>query len=544
MTISTAFHAPTMAPSKRGKWRMTVAAIALACATLFVAPFAPAYAAQDAKTLTMVLTTEPPTLVPITNVATSILSVSAKVTEGLLEYDNDLNPHPLLATSWNKSADGLTYTFKLREGVKWHDGKPFTSADVAFSINLLKKVHPRGRATFANVSSIDTPDKYTVILHLAKPAPYLLKALASTETPIVPKHIYEGTDPASNPNGNAPIGTGPFKFKEWSRGNYIVLVRNDDYWGKPDPKVDKLIIKFIPDAAARSIAFETGAVDFGYRTPVALSDVARLKQSPKLKVDTKGASYSYNVTRLEFNLDNKYFKDHRVREAVARAINREIIVKTIHYGLATITYSPIAPGLKEFNDPTPSPYTYNPKAAAKLLDEAGYKPTNGRIRFNVTLDYNPITTEGRRLAEYIRAALRQIGIGVELRSQDISAFVKRIYTDRDFDFTVNGASDLFDPTVGVQRLYLSTNFKKGVPFSNSTHYSNPEVDKLLNDAATENDPKTRVEDFRKFQQIVGKDIPDLNLVSPTFLTLYNVRVHNLTDTADGAEGNLAKVSIK
>ncbi len=527
----------------RAQWRSSAGALLLMGATLMLPLTLPAGASEPNKTITMVLATEPPTLVPVTNVATTALGVGGKVTEGLLEYDNALTPRPLLATGWDVSPDGLTYTFKLREGVKWHDGKPFTADDVAFSINLLKKVHPRGKSTFANVASIDTPDPHTVVLHLSKPAPYLLKALAPAETPIVPRHIYEGTDAASNPNGNAPIGTGPFRFKEWSRGNYIAYERNPDYWNKDQPKVNQLIVKFIPDASGRSIALESGGVDFGYRTPVSLSDVERLKANPNLKFDTNGANYSHNVTRLEFNLDNEYFKDKRVREAVAKALNRDVIVKTIHYGLAEPTFSPIAPGLKEFHDPTPSPYTYDPKAAARILDEAGYAPKDGRTRFTVTLDYNPITTEGRRLAEYIRASLQRIGIGVDLRSQDISSFVKRIYTDRDFAFTVNGASNLFDPTVGVQRLYLSDNFQKGLPFSNSTHYSNPKVDELLKQAAVENDPAKRKELFNQFQQIVGEDIPDLNLVSPTFLTLYNTRITRLTDTADGAEGTLANVGV-
>jgi peptide/nickel transport system substrate-binding protein len=512
-------------------------AVALFCISSGLAP-------ARAETATMLLATEPPTLVSLTNVATTALAVSGKVTEGLLEYEDDLTPKPLLATSWSISPDGKEYTFKLRDGVRWHDGKPFTAADVAFSINLLKQVHPRGRSTFANVTAVETPDPQTVVIKLSQPAPYLIKAFASTETPIVPKHIYEGTDAASNPNGNAPIGTGPFKFKEWQRGNYIVYERNPDYWGKPDPKIDQLVVKFIPDAAARSIAFESGSVDFGYRTPVALSDLDRLKALPNLKFETRGASYSFNVTRLEFNLDNKYFKDKRVREAIARSIDRNVIVNTVHYGYATITYSPIAPGLKEFHDPSPSPYAYDLKEAARLLDEAGLKPTDGRTRFRLTLDFNPITTEGRRLAEYIRASLARIGIAVDLRAQDISAFVKRLYTDRDFDFAVNGASDLFDPTVGVQRLYWSKSFVKGVPFSNATHYANPEVDRLLEQAAVESDPKTRVELFKKFQEIIANDIPDLNLVSPTYLTLHNVRIHDLVTTADGAEGNLAHVYVK
>ncbi len=515
-------------------------ALALALAALSGGGFAPAHA----QSVTMVQASEPPTLVSLTNSATTTLAVSAKVTEGLLEYDEDLNPKPLLATAWSISPDGKVYSFTLREGVKWHDGKPFTAEDVVFSLNLLKKVHPRGRSTFANISSIAAPDARSVVITLSQPAAYLIRAFASTETPIVPKHIYEGSEAAANPNGNAPIGTGPFKFKEWQRGNYILYERNPDYWGKPEPGISQLVVKIIPDAAARSIAFESGSVDFGYRTPVALSDLDRLKKLPNLRFETRGASYSFNVTRLEFNLDNPYFKDKRVRQAVAHAIDRKVILNTIHYGYGTITHSPIAPGLKAFHDPTPSPYAYDLKAAAKLLDDAGFKPSDGKTRFRLTLDFNPITTESRRLAEYIRAALSRIGIAVDLRAQDISVFVKRIYTDRDFDFVVNGASNLFDPSIGVQRLYWSKSFLKGVPFSNATHYANPEVDRLLEHAAGENDPKIRIELFRKFQNIVAEEIPDLNLISPSFLTLHNTRIHDLVTSADGVEGNLARLKVK
>lgn len=520
-----------------------VAASAATAATTAAVPGAPSAQPVRGGTLTLLLNYEPPTLVSLANVATPALSVSAKVTEGLLAYGYDLTPRPQLATAWQVSADGKQYTFQLRRGVKWHDGKDFTAADVAFSIQLLKKVHPRGSSTFANVTEVRTPDPYTAVVVLSRPAPYLIKALAATESPIVPKHLYEHADPVSNPYNGAPVGTGPYRFKEWVRGSHIVYERNPDYWDKPKPYVDRLVVKFIPDPAARAIAFETGAVDLGYRTPVPLSDLARLKTVPSLVFETKGNSYSFNVTRLEFNLDNPYFKNLKVRQAVAQAVNRDVVLKTVYYGYGTRTASPIAPGLSAFHDGAPTPYPFDIQAANRLLDEAGYARQGSAPRFRVTLDYNPIGEDGKRLADYLRSALGRVGIEVAIRSQDLPAFVKRIYTDRDFDFTVNGASNLFDPTVGVQRLYWSKNFKKGVPFSNGTHYANAEVDKLLEEAAVENEPARRVTLFRQFQQIVGREVPDLNLVSPQFITIANKRVHDHSLTADGVESNLADVYL-
>ncbi len=492
-------------------------------------------------TLTFIQNSEPQTLVALTTVATPALTVSAKVTEGLLEYDYDINPRPALAIEWSISPDGRVYTFKLRPNVKFHDGKPFTSADVAYSIQLLKTVHPRGRNTFANVTEVKTPDPLTAIIELSKPAPFLIKALTAAEAPMMPRHIYEGTDPLANQNGNAPIGTGPYRFKEWARGSHIVYERNPDYWQPDLPRVDRIVYKILPDTGARSIAFENGSGDLGYRTPVALADLDRLKKVPHLVFETKGTSYSYNVSCLQFNLDSEYFKHLKVRQAVAHAIDRALLIKTVAYGYGTVCYSPIAPGLKAFHDPAPSPYGLDLKKAEALLDEAGYPRGDNKIRFRVPLDYNPIGDESRRASEFLRAALGRIGIGVDVRAADASAFVKRIYTDRAFDFTYNGHSNLFDPTVGVQRIYWSKNFKKGVPFSNGSHYDNPKVDALLEGAAVEIDPVKRKQMFFDFQKIVAQEIPDIPLYSPLYLTIKNKRVHDESLTADGVEANMAQV---
>jgi peptide/nickel transport system substrate-binding protein len=492
-------------------------------------------------TLTFLQTSEPQTLVALTTVGTPSLTNSAKVTEGLLEYDYDINPKPQLATEWSISPDGKTYTFKLRPNVKFHDGRPFTSADVAYSIELLKTVHPRGRNTFANVVEVKTPDPLTAVIELNKPAPYLIKALTAAESPMMPRHIYEGTDPLTNQNGNAPIGTGPYKFKEWVRGSYVIFEPNPDYWDKGLPRIDRMVCKFVPDPGARSIAFENGSGDIGYRTPVALADLDRLKKLPNLVFETDGTSYSYNVQLLQFNLDSQFFKNLKVRQAVAHAIDRAALLKVVAYGYGVISYSPIAPGLKEFHDPTPSPYKLDLKRAEELLDEAGFKRGADKIRFKVPMDYNPIGDDGRRTCEFLRAALARIGIAVEVRSQDISAFAKRVYTDRDFDFTYNGHSNLFDPTVGVQRIYWSKNFKKGVPFSNGSNYNNPKVDALLEGAAVENDPVKRKAMFFEFQKIVGEELPDISLYQPLFLTIKNKRVHDDSMTADGVESNMSQV---
>ena len=146
----------------------------------------------------------------------------------------------------------------------WHDGAPFTSADVAWSLmNVWKTLHGRGRATYANVERADTPDARTVVLHLSQPSPAIMNALAAAESQVLPRHRYEGTDVLTNPLNNAPVGTGPFRFKEWRRGSAVVVERNPDYWDAGKPYLDAIVMRFIPDGAGRSAALETGEALLG-----------------------------------------------------------------------------------------------------------------------------------------------------------------------------------------------------------------------------------------------------------------------------------------
>ncbi|ALL70250.1 Oligopeptide ABC transporter, periplasmic oligopeptide-binding protein OppA (plasmid) [Paraburkholderia caribensis MBA4] len=494
-------------------------------------------------TLNFVVTPEPTALVDLATTATNVLKVSPKVVEGLLDYDFRLQPKPSLATSWEVSDDSRKFIFHLRHGVKWHDGKPFTSADVAYSIQTLRQVHPRAKTTFANVTDIAMPDPYTVVITLSKPAPWLLKAFSSSETPIVPKHIYDNTDVLGNPADNAPIGTGPFRFVKWVRGSYIEYERNNDYWDTGKPYLDRIVVKVISDPAARTVAFEDGSVDLSGDSPVPLSDVQRLKGDPKLALETRGYEFQAGVARIEFNLDNPALKNLNVRQAIASALDREVIRKVIYYGYATPLASPIIPS-SPYYDPTPTPYPFNVERANALLDEAGYPRKADGTRFALTVDPLPIGDLPTRTAAYVKSALARVGITVTVRSQDLSAYLKRIYTDRDFDFSINGMSNLFDPVAGVARLYTTSNFRRGVPFTNGSHYSNPEIDQLFTQVAEETDETKRKQFFSQIQRILERDLPDINLVSPQYLTIYSRTVHNHTISPDGVSASFADVWLQ
>lgn len=488
--------------------------------------------AQEPKrggTLRFVMKYEPPTLAAINN--TSTPTTSAKIFDGLVTYDFDLNPKPQLATSWSASPDGLRYTFKLRDGVVWHDGKPFTSADVAFSILRLKAGHPRGRGTFANVTEVQTPDPLTAIVVLSKPAPYLMVALGPSESPMVPKHLYEGVEVATPPGPPLLVGTGPFVLKEWVRGSHALLERNPNYWDKPKPYLDRVIIRFMPDAAARAAAFEAGDLDLGGSAPVPLADLPRYQNHQRLVVDTRNFAYTGAQHQIFFNLETPVLKNKKVREAIAHAIDINQIVETVFYGQAAVSPSPISVALTPFYDPTVKARPFDVTLANRRLDEAGHPRGTGGNRFQLRLLINPFID--LRLADFLRQNLRRVGIDAVVQNLEFAAYVKAVYTDRAFDMTVESLTNVFDPTVGVQRGYWSKNFRVGLPFSNSARYESPEADRLLEAAAVEIDTAKRKALFNDFQRLVHNDIPAVNLISPYEVIIANRRLRNY---AVGAEG--------
>ncbi|WP_321911172.1 ABC transporter substrate-binding protein [Paraburkholderia sp. J11-2] len=492
-------------------------------------------------TLTYAVQQEPPGLVSLLDTNTVIRNISAKISEGLLRYDAQFRPQPLLAVRWSVSDDGLRYTFALRPDVRWHDGQPFTSNDVRFSVLTQKRLGPRGRITLANVSRVDTPDALTAILVLDKPTPYLLKALASAELPIVPQHRYGEGDPATNPNVLAPVGTGPFVFDKWVRGTYISLKRNPDYWRKGAPHLDHVVYRITPDQGAISAALETGEVDAA--TNVALADLPRLASLPHLRVDDSYDAYLNNAAFLEFNLDNPVFANADVRRAIAHAVDRNFLRDHVFYGRSQVVNSPVPPVLADYYDDSTFAYSYDVAKANALLDAAGQKRGADGQRFTVKINY--ITgSDFRRSAEYLRAALSRVGIRATILDGDLPTYLRRAYTARDFDLNINGLGRLYDPTVGVQRIYWGDGVTHPLIWINASHYQSPEVDALFKAAAVEQNDARRAANFKQIQQIVGRDLPVLPLVTvPSAVQVYNRRVHNLNNSIDLTAGDLSDAWI-
>ncbi|EJN09435.1 ABC transporter substrate-binding protein [Herbaspirillum sp. YR522] len=492
-----------------------------------------AQAATPGGTLTAILQPEPVILTSALNTASPTGFFSANVFDGLVEYDNDFKLRPALAERWEVSKDSKTLTFHLRHGVKWHDGKPFTSADVKWTLeNVWKKIHPRNQIIFSKVSSTDTPDEHTVVIHFSEPSLAVLSSLNSNGAQVLPKHLYEGTDILNNPYNNKPVGTGPFVFKQWSRGNYITLERNPDYWDRGKPYLDRIVFKIVPDAGARAAALEKGEVQYAPFSPVPLKDAERLAKLPALKLETRGYDWISPWLFVDVNLDKPYFKDVRVRQALAYAIDRDAFNKVVWYGFGKPATSPVVSTLKQFHAADVPQYGFDPKKAESLLDQAGLKRGADGVRLRINLDYLPYGDDFKRSGEFVRAALKRVGIEVAVRAQDTPGFTRRVYGERDYDLSLVWFAGFADPLVGVTRAYWSDSIGKNIPWTNASGYRSPEADRLIQQAQGSADQAERVALFKQFQQRVQTDLPSIPLLELHFFTLQS---SSLKDTVSGVD---------
>ena len=430
---------------------------------------------------------------------------AAQVFASPLRFDTDWNPQPYLAQSWSFQDDGKSLLLKLVPGATFHDGRPITSEDVAFSIMTIKANHPF-QSMFAPVERVDTPSPDIAIIRLSAPHPAILLALSPPFCPIIPKHVFgDGQNIQTHPQNATPIGSGPFRVVEFKPRESIVLEKYPGFFIKDRPRFDRVIFRIIPDPAAQAIALERGEIDL--LPGGTLSQFNQLAKSPQVVVSRKGGEAIGPLGWLAFNLKKKPFDDVRVRQAIAHAIDREFIVKQLHQGITKVATGPIAPGSPYYTDKV-DPYRLDLDKANRLLDAAGLQRDAKGVRFAMAIDFLPNTPDNSQtIAEYLRPQLKKIGIEVTVRtSPDFPTWARRVST-YEFDATMDGAFNYGDPVIGVHRTYLSSNIKPGVIWSNTQSYVNPKVDELLAQATTERDVEKRKRLYAEFQRIVVADAP-------------------------------------
>jgi peptide/nickel transport system substrate-binding protein len=361
---------------------------------------------------------------------------------------------------------------------------------------------------------------------------------------MLPRHLYEGHDILSHPLNMKPIGNGAFVFKEWVRGDYVLLERNPNYWDKGRPLLDRIRFRFIPDSGAREAALETGEVQYTPLSPVPLSDAPRIKAEPQLVVETRGQEFYASMFFMDFNLRRPTFKDVRVRQAIAHAIDRTALADIVWYGFAVPATGPVPSYQTQFYTADVPGYPYDPARAERLLDAAGFPrgPDGVRLRFrHASMPYGE---DYARSGEFIRQSLRKIGVEVTLQSYDVPTFLRQVFTEHDFD-TMNSFYAAFpDPQIGVIRRFWTQAIKPGTPWSNGSGYSSPAMDAIVETIQTEGDPARRQIAIHQLQQLAQTDLPSITLLELHPFRVFSSRLRGVPIDPDGAQRSLKTVWLE
>jgi len=321
-------------------------------------------------------------------------------------------------------------------------------------------------------------------------------------------------------------------FKEWVKGSHVRLERNPHYWQKGQPYLQGIVFKFIPDAAARAVALEVGEIDVALGSSIPLSNLERFSDPAKWTINLDDGRYLSTIFLTQFNVRRPYLSDKRVRQAFAHAIDKNALLKVVFWGYGKPATGPVPSSVVNYYSPDTRQYPYDLKKAEALLDEAGFRKGADGKRLKVTLDYDG-GGGGNREAEFIRQSLGRIGVEVVLRGGDTVSYLRRIFTDQDYDLMISSLHRLPDPTLGVQRLFWTRNIIKGAPWTNGSGYSNPALDKIMEAAADEANPTRRKALITQWQQIVQEDLPVLDLIEQTWVTVSTARFHKTVAQGDG-----------
>jgi ABC-type transport system substrate-binding protein len=449
------------------------------------------------KVLNIAVPIEPVDLDP-QNFSESIAhSIILHTHNGLFKYNKDLQPVPDLAESAEVSADGLTWTIKLKKGIKFHDGTPFTADAVKYIVDWTIGDDPPIRSAFvgrADLESARVIDDYTVEIKTKQPVGPFLQMLAGVAWAINSPAAYEKFGEEANKH---PVGTGPYRFVEWKPGEYIVLERNTEYFG-PQPYYDRLVWRFVPEPTTRVTLLETGEVDMVVDVPV--SEISRLQQNPNLAVESVKLN---RMIYIAINNQREYLNDPRVRKAMNLAVDKQAIIKGILQDLGRQADSPV-PSLTWGYAPA-GQYAYDPAEARKLLAEAGV-PEGFKVKLWVPQGrYFQDKAIGEAVANY----LRDVGIDVDFQVFEWGAYlasIRKPLEEAQHDLYLLGwASETMDADLALTGVLHSSQWP--LAGANRGFYKNSQVDDLIDQARRTIDPETRKQLYAEVQKMILDDAP-------------------------------------
>ena len=493
------------------------------------APQPAAGQAQSGGTVTIPIAADP-TLNPWhPNAFVESIFVNRVIFDSLTKPGKDLNPAPDLATSWEASSDGLTWTFKLRNDAKWSDGQPVTADDVLFTFNdivLKKDLGATGAGNFTAVTNVEAVDPYTVKFNLSRPFS-ALPAYLAYNAGILPKHTFEGqTDPwaFTSFNKGTPVTSGPFKVESYTSGQAVTLARNDAYFGGK-PYLDKLVFKVVPDAntqVAQALSGELSAIILDNKAAV-----DRVKNASQVRVQPRDLVQYY---WLALNQTDPRFQDVRVRQAFEYAIDRNAIITAVEKGYGTPANSAIVPAFKAYYDPShDGQYAFDPNKAKQLLTEAGWTlGADGMLQkdgqpFQFTMDV------GQRgvlepTNELIQQNLKAVGIQADLNPMEWNAYIQKVVVNRDYTATVNWWVYPNDPDVFPY--FHSSTAGKGF---NIPGYKDQQLDDWLTKVQSDTDLAARKSDVTQLQAYMADNLPYVFLWYPQELDVINANLQGVPE---------------
>lgn len=449
-------------------------------------------------TLVVAVPNDPKGANPLVDANNEVQGVANNIYSKLVRFDSTAKVVPDLAESWDIQDQSRTFVFHLTKGVLWHDGQPFSSADAKFTLDSIRQSGFQ-KSRLQDLTSVEAPDPNTVVVKLKNPSGVLLAVLADAGEHILPKHLYEGGKLDENPNNLKPIGTGPFKFDDYRPGQFISLVANEKYF-RAHAGVDKLVFRFLPQIQSAEAALEAGEIQaLTQWSGVPFRDLVRYESNPRLAPVHWG---NWSTNGIVFNLTLKPFNDHRVREAIMRAIDRKKITETVYSGIPrpTTNAGPLQPAIAWAYKQDTLDYPYDTAKAQALLDEAGLPKDSAGIRTHTTIDY--ISGPGNAdMFLLVKDMLKAIGIDVELKEYDQAAWFAK-FNKKDFALIFGGFGVGPDPDK-LRLVYSSTgSFNQG-------GYSNPQVDQLLDQASQTSNLDDRRTLYYKVQDLVAADLPQV-----------------------------------
>jgi peptide/nickel transport system substrate-binding protein len=470
-----------------------------------------------ARTVTMVIESSPTSLDPRIGVDGQSEHIASLIFDSLVHKNAHFNLEPWLATSW-ETPDPVTYRFHLRTDVHFQNGQPLRAADVKYTLDTMRNgaVITAKAGALARIDHVDAPDAATVVIHLKQPDAALLWNLSDGAFGVVP--VGSGRDFAFH-----PVGSGPFRFVSQMQDDEVVLARNESSW-QPAPAIARIRFAVVPDAITRALELEKGSADVCINCLTA-DMVYALGKRTNLQVESGPGT---NLNYISFNTQDPVLRDVRVRQAIAYAMNRPLIIRSLWRDRARMAESLLPPQHWAWTGDVEQ-YPFDPAKGNALLDAAGWKRDKGGIRFHLAMKTSTDETS-RLLAMILQQQLRDIGIALEVRSFEFATFYADVSKGAFQIYTLRWLGGNEDPDI-FRYAYDSRMFPPHG--ANRGRYSNPTLDALIREAGMSDDQAQRRADYVKVQQILAAQLPSINLWYLDAVLVHTRRLANIQISSSG-----------